>query len=178
MTNTQVLVILQGKGILVVADLFINILVTYEGKNMLSALNNLKKSGLVFGFVFMAMIMLTGCGGEDAELKKNIQSTVDGMQQLLPMKFGEDVTLSEVKADGSRIVYFYSLSNVSLEEQKLEASQLEVMKNTTYEAVIVGVCASADTKKILTVGGGLEYIYNDVDGKEIMKFTINKDDCE
>lgn len=145
---------------------------------MLSARNNLKKSGLVFGFLFVAMIMLTGYGGEDAELKKNIQSTVDEMQPLLPLKFGEHVTLSEVKAEGVRLVYYYAITNISIEKQKLNDAQIEEMKSASYEGVKVGVCASSDTRMILDAGGELGYIYIDMDGKEIMKFAVNKDDCE
>jgi len=150
---------------------------------MLNVLKCLKKSSIVLGFLFMAMFMLTGCSDgastKGAELRKNLQKTVDEMQQHLPMKLDEYTMLSTVEVTGdNRIVYIYDLKNISLEKQEINDSQIEEMKDVSYEMVKAGICTHADTTVMLDAGGEFEYIYNDVDGTEFMKFIITKADCK
>lgn len=159
------------------------ILILTKEKNMLNLLKCLKKSSLVFGFLFMAMFMLTGYSDEasakEEELRKNIRKTVDEVQAHLPMKFDEYTILNKVEMTGdSRIVYTYYLNNISIEKQGINDFQIEEMENVSYEMVKTGVCTHADTKVMLDADGEFEYIYNDVDGNELMQFVITNADCK
>ena len=148
---------------------------------MLNTLKNLKKRSLILICLFMTTLTLLGYASESsekkAELKKTLQTMIEEVQQYLPAQMSEYVIFEKAVLKGhNRLVYTYTITNISIKKQKLTDSQIEELKDASYQTLKEGLKVDTAAKEMLEVGVEFEYIYNDMDDKELMKFVITKDD--
>lgn len=150
-------------------------------KHVLNILKDLKKRRLVLICLFMATLTLVGYSSEeskkDAELKKTLQTIINEVQKYLPAQMNEHVIFEKAELGGSnRLIYTYTITNVSIEKQKLSDLEIKERSNRSYETLKAELNVDTTAKEILDAGGEFEYIYNDVDGKELMRLVVTKDD--
>ena len=148
---------------------------------MLNTLRNFKKRTLILVCLFMATLTLVGYASEEsekkAELKKTLQAMVNETEKQLPMQMDEYVILEKIELKSyNRLVYTYTITNISIKKQKLTASKIEESETAVYEMLKIGLNADTTTKEMLEAGVEFKYIYNDMDGKKFMEFVITKDD--
>ena len=148
---------------------------------MLNTLRNFKKRTLILVCLFMAILTLVGYASEasekKAELKKTLQVMVNETEKQLPMQMDEYVIFEKIELESyNRLVYTYTITNISIKKQKLTASKIEESETAVYEMLKIGLNADTTTKEMLEAGVEFKYIYNDMDGKKFMEFVITKDD--
>jgi len=149
---------------------------------MLNILKDLKKINFILVCLFMSTLTLVGYSSEtskkEVELKKTLQAIVNEAKKYLPAQMSEYVIFEKAELDGSnRLIYTYTITNISIKKQKLTDSEIKELINesSAYETLKAELNVDTAAKEILDAGGEFEYIYNDVDGKELMRFVITKD---
>ena len=144
-------------------------------------LKTLKKRSLILICLLMTTLTLVGYASEASEkkakLKKTLQAIVKETEKGLPVQMAENVIFEKIALKNhNRLVYTYTMTDISIKKEKLTSSQIEESETMVYEAVKVGLDADANTKEMIEAGVEFEYLYNDMDGKKFMNFVITKDD--
>lgn len=85
----------------------------------------------------------------------------------LPSKVDEATTLDRVSADGVTLIYHYT---VNVLRAQLRPGALEAFKPTVKSKV----CAAADMRSIISVGGSYRYLWNDRAGQPIGELLVDR----
>jgi len=116
-----------------------------------------------------------GTGGtmEDS-VRSEIQKQFEGAASILnkdaPKKMDEATTLLRADAGpGLLMTYRYALSGVGME--------LSSLAESSRRSVTERVCQTGDMRDYMEYGASYRYIYEDSDGKELFRFTVDGSSC-
>lgn len=109
----------------------------------------------------------------EAKLIEGFTISANQQNQRLPMMLDQDTRLDRVTVGpGPRAVYHYTFpkyTSRAVDANWLHTNlRLEVKKN---------VCVNKDMKKSIQLGGIYVYAYYGIDGVEITRFEIDRNDC-
>ena len=113
-----------------------------------------------------------GSGGavEDS-VRSEIQKQFEGAASIL--KMDEATTLLRADAGpGLLMTYRYALSGVSGGETELSS-----LAESSRRSVTERVCQTGDMRDYMEYGASYRYIYEDSDGKELFRFTVDGSSC-
>ena len=90
-----------------------------------------------------------------------------------PKKMDEATTLLRADAGpGLLMTYRYALSGVSGGETELSS-----LAESSRRSVTERVCQTGDMRDYMEYGASYRYIYEDSDGKELFRFTVDGSSC-
>lgn len=119
-----------------------------------------------------------GSGGavEDS-VRSEIQKQFEGAASILnkdaPKKMDEATTLLRADAGpGLLMTYRYAFSGVSGGETELSS-----LAESSRRSVTERVCQTGDMRDYMEYGASYRYIYEDSDGKELFRFTVDGSSC-
>ena len=116
-------------------------------------------------------------GAMEDSVRSEIQKQFEGAASILnkdaPKKMDEATTLLRADAGpGLLMTYRYALSGVSGGETELSS-----LAESSRRSVTERVCQTGDMRDYMEYGASYRYIYEDSDGKELFRFTVDGSSC-
>jgi hypothetical protein len=106
----------------------------------------------------------------EGDLEKGFADAVAKMRAVLPKKIDATTILTEVDHEGNKMIF----KNIML----MDGSKFdEAMKEKLRQSVSKNVCARAETRAILDLGGSFRYLYSDSDARPVLTIEIVKQNC-
>lgn len=105
-------------------------------------------------------------------LNKTLQITADTLNNNLPTMVDEELRLDKVSADGSKMIFNYTL--VHFTAQTMGAKKL---KSLMYEDIKTQVYTDKESKMMLKKGMLVDYVYKGKNKKHITTFAFDAKTC-
>ena len=115
-------------------------------------------------------LMAPSPGTTAFELEKGIASALVEMRVDLPKKIDATTVLTGVRHEKTKMI-FENL--IAMDGSKFD----DVMKDKLRQSVTKNICISAETRRILDIGGSFRYLYADIEAKPVMTIDVVQHTC-